>query len=151
MEEVDIRDVPGWPGYGAGSDGEVYSKRTRSGALASFWRKMSACPTGDYLGVALNINGKGYYRKVHILVALAWIGPNYEKSDVHHVNEDKRDNRPGNLRYKTRAVHKKKYHSKPKVKERREESIDDIPIDPGRCLYQPERIYISIGGVVSIE
>lgn len=108
MKRVVIRPVPSFPGYGAGSDGLIYSRRRRGRipGLTDKWNLVKGCRArGGYLGVAPWVDGKGSYRKVHTMIAEAWHGPRPEGTDVHHVNCCRQDNRPENLIYLPRGVH----------------------------------------------
>lgn len=73
---IELRDVPGFPGYSVAADGRVWSSRARV-----FLR---ATPDGHgYPSVGLRRDGKTYPRKVHRLVATLWV-PN--PNDLPHVN-----------------------------------------------------------------
>ena len=87
------KPVRGFEKYYLVSDtGEVYSTR----------RKINLQPSNDkdgYLKVTLHVDGKGFYRRVHQLVAMAFI-PNPQKfPHVNHINENKQDNRVENLEW----------------------------------------------------
>ena len=49
------------------------------------------------------------YTKEHLLVAEAVLGPRPVGHDVHHLNEDVDDNRPGNLEYRDATAHKSEH------------------------------------------
>lgn len=104
--EEEWRDVVGWEGfYEVSSLGRVRSIRRRNcvgGVLA---------PDGvqvKYLRVKLQANGRSRRRRVHVLVAEAFlgprpVGPTGRLLDVCHKNGDNNDNRVINLRYDTRS------------------------------------------------
>jgi len=89
------KSVAGFAGYDVSDDGLVYSRLTGR-VLSPGWQ------TGGYLFVALRRDGRTHNRKVHALVAEAFIGPRPSGLDVNHIDGDKRNNRVENLEYVTR-------------------------------------------------
>lgn len=89
------KPVVGFEGFYLVSDtGEVKSVRKNRLLKPSIDRY-------GYLKLVLTLNGKPHYVTVHRLVAMAFI-PNPEgKKTVNHINEDKLDNRVGNLEWMT--------------------------------------------------
>ena len=61
----------------------------------------------EYVGINLNVNGVRTNRKVHQLVASAFIGKRPKGLDLNHINGIKTDNRPENLEYLTRSDNNK--------------------------------------------
>lgn len=102
--------IPGRPGYEASSHGRVRSlDRTvvsiRRGVPVSLrWkgRILKNNPQRGYYSVC--VDGAKRSHGVHVLVALAFIGPAPDGTEVDHVNGNKRDNRPNNLEYVTPKV-----------------------------------------------
>lgn len=107
--ELDIRPCPSFPGYYADKHGDVWSAR-RCGKqfkgpqrLLNPLRKLKPIllPNGRYaLGVRL-ANGNTRQRKVHTVVADAFLGTIPAGLQVRHLNCIKTDNRPINLSYGT--------------------------------------------------
>ena len=103
------RPVPGFDRYYEVSDeGEVRSlDRTvahgKHGFTTYRGRVLKARPTkGGYLLVALSYGTKRRAIYVHHLVLLAFVGPRPPaegRSEIRHLNGDKRDNRLTNLAY----------------------------------------------------
>lgn len=90
------RPVAGTAGrYEVSSDGEVWSKISGRLLKPSF--------DGHYLGVQLQGADRDYRRRVHKLVAEAFIGPCPEGQEVRHWNGDHLDNHAANLLYGTMA------------------------------------------------
>ena len=92
MENEIWRDIPGFERYQVSSLGRVKSLRKTVTI-------MSPSKSSRYCQVTLYKNGKRHYRKVHRLVAEAFI-PNPDNLPcVNHKNEDKTDNRVDNLEW----------------------------------------------------
>jgi hypothetical protein len=62
------------------------------------------CDAGDgYLGVTTTCDGIQKTRRVHRMVAEAFIGRQPDNREINHINGIKTDNRPENLEYVTHA------------------------------------------------
>jgi hypothetical protein len=104
------RDIPGYEGRYQVSDlGNVRSvdRRVDCGYGGHRWYKgktlaLSPHPAG-YLQCALYERGKQHSFTVHTLVAMAFLGPAPTKHDVLHLDHNKRNNTPSNLKYGTRG------------------------------------------------
>lgn len=91
-----IKDIEGYPGYKASSDGKIISyKRGKSKELKTYVK------TQGYLYVALSKDGKKHYLRLHRVIANTFI-PNPEGlPEVNHKDEDKTNNRVNNLEWCT--------------------------------------------------
>lgn len=92
---TEIRDIPGYPGYRATSDGRLIGKK---GKLMS---PHTAKSTG-YMGVTVHVGGKQGMLHVHKGVCLAFHGLPEPGQEVAHKNGVRTDNRAENVRWKTR-------------------------------------------------
>lgn len=81
--------------YEVSNTGLVWT-RHHNAVLSPGWQ------TGGYFFVGLRRDGRSHNRKVHALVAEAFIGPRPCGLDVNHIDGDKRNNRVENLEYVTR-------------------------------------------------
>lgn len=109
---VRVRAIPSCDGvYWAGEDGHIY-RRSRRGA----WLRLServegsakgASDRGGHLRVNTFVRRRYVSRRVHRLVAEAWVPGYHHLLVVHHVNHDPADNRPGNLACMTAAEHER--------------------------------------------
>jgi hypothetical protein len=88
------RLIDGFERYAVSSDGLVYSLITKR-VLSPGWQ------TGGYLFVGLRRDARGHNRKVHVLVAEAFIGPRPKGLVINHIDGDKLNNRVENLEYVT--------------------------------------------------
>jgi len=98
MEEW--RDVIGYEGwYQVSNEGRV--KRIKPGRGARAGHILKPAQDKDYLHVILCRNSWCQTRRIHMLVAEAFIGARPEGLCVNHKNGKKRDNRPSNLEWVT--------------------------------------------------
>jgi len=86
---MEIKEIPGYPGYSASDDGRIKGPSGK-------WLKPKRGPYGHQ---SVWIGGK--WPSVHRLVLLAFSGPCPESHEAAHENGDASDNRPSNLAWKT--------------------------------------------------
>lgn len=90
--------------YEVSNVGRVRRRTAKRGTRAGRIRKPRCGKRfADYENLPLWIDGKQQNFTVHSLVAEAFIGPRPDGMDINHKNGDKKDNRPENLEYVTRA------------------------------------------------
>jgi hypothetical protein len=114
QDQVEYRDIPGFPGYRAGNDGSIWSCHYRNGiklALRTSWRRLQTGKLGrncKYPKVALQRDGtrKSFHRRVHRLILEAFVGPCPEGMEACHEDGDPSNNRPSNLRWDTKLANK---------------------------------------------
>jgi hypothetical protein len=95
MSVVEFKPVPSCPGYLAGSDGSIVGK---SGKLL----KLRVSEFGYLMFEAqIDLHGKRVY--AHAAVCEAFHGPRPRGQEVAHLNGVRDDNRPENLKWKTRS------------------------------------------------
>lgn len=105
MEEV-WRDIPGWEGlYQVSSAGNVKTlARTKVGKGGGVWQVKEAILTPQkdaygYYRVCLTKNGKSTYKRVHRLVAEAFIPNPDNLPQINHKDEEKLNNCVENLEW----------------------------------------------------
>lgn len=110
-------DIPGFPGYKAGSDGHIYSFLVGNTGRVDYDRtprclKGHRSTTSRYLFVALRKGGRTFLKRVHSLVCMAFHGLCPNGLETSHVNGNIYDNIPGNLCWETRRENlaRKKIH-----------------------------------------
>ncbi len=97
------RAIPGYGGYWASTLGNIISTKKKS-------EPMVLAGTNDrgYLKVGLRVDGRTVNRKVHRLVAAAFLkSPDVdpegdERIQINHLDSNKRNNRAANLEYSSR-------------------------------------------------
>ena len=101
--EVEYREIPGFEGYRAGTDGSIWScLKTGPAKNRDFkeWKQLQ--PYKRSCGrLFLKLQGK--HRAVHRLVLEAFCGKCPEGMETLHSNDDPTDNRLENLRWGTRS------------------------------------------------
>lgn len=106
---VVYKDIPGFPGYRAGSDGTIWSAWMKNApyraVLGTEWHELRRTPhCKGYLAVALCRDGKRFGKLVHVLVLLAHVGPCPPGHEAAHDNGIRTDCRLSNLAYKTKKA-----------------------------------------------
>jgi NUMOD4 motif/HNH endonuclease len=97
------KDIPGYEGlYQISDEGQVWrvggTQGTRGGLIKTTRRD------GKYWKVDLYLGGSGTEFRIHVLVAMAWLGdPPPDMRVVRHLNDNPDDNTVGNLAYGTQA------------------------------------------------
>ena len=94
-----IREVPGSPGYFAGSDGTMWSNK--SGQMVQL--NPSKTRYG-YLVCNLRTDGKCYVKGVHIWVLRTFRGEPEDGKVCRHLDGDRENNHISNLRYGTHSA-----------------------------------------------
>jgi hypothetical protein len=106
MEDEEFRGVAGWPEYQVSNMGRVKSLarvvRGKSGPRSHAERILKPFGVGksrEYRGVILCQGGRMKRARVHILVAIAFLGDCPDKHEVDHRDFDTTNNCAENLRY----------------------------------------------------
>lgn len=102
MEEIIKREIPGYPGYYATSDGKIIGLRGK---------ELSPAKSGDYQRVTLYVNKKGHRIGVHQAIALAFHENDEDLPVVNHLDNCGTNNSPDNLEWTTyegNALHAQK-------------------------------------------
>lgn len=104
---VEYRDIEGYPGYQASSEGDIWSRHISGGkgGIGSTWRKLRPRPDKDgYLSVTLFRDSKRKTMKVSHLILQAFVGPRPDGMEAcHYPDSDITNNRPENLAWLTHA------------------------------------------------
>lgn len=106
--EIEYRDVPGFPGYRAGSDGSLWSCRGmgRGPALTGVWKRMKPVPNrhrNNYLyAVLCSLDGRHVMKTLHCIVLESFVGPRPQGMHAcHFPDHDPANCRLENLRWDT--------------------------------------------------
>lgn len=101
MSAEEWRQIPGYPGYEVSNRGRVRSHLKYHGSFGP--RILRQPPDRDgYPQVHLrDASGRDPVVKVHILVAVAFLGERQEGQEARHLDGDPANNRLTNLRYGT--------------------------------------------------
>jgi hypothetical protein len=104
QEKIDIRPIPGYPGYHAGDDGSVWSERVPANYPKGIMRKMKGRKHWKgYRTVHLTVGGGSKVVFVHTLILLTFAGPREKDKQARHLDGTRDNNRLSNLRYGTAA------------------------------------------------
>ena len=85
-------------GYTVSSNGTVYSKKDKE--------EMRTRVRKGYREVYLYVDGKYQWFLMHRLVAIVFLPNPYNKSEVHHIDENKLNNDVSNLMWVTKSENK---------------------------------------------
>jgi hypothetical protein len=97
-----ILPIPGFPGYWAGSDGEIYSTRCRERTDGPLKKLKSGLDgKGRYLHVSLMTGRVRHNKNVHRLICEVFHGKPSAKETASHLNGKCKDNRPENLKWES--------------------------------------------------
>jgi plasmid maintenance system antidote protein VapI len=101
----EIKPIPGFIGYGASRDGQIWTERSQWGAgPEGVYRLMKVQTTrAGYLRAQLMVDGKQKKVAVHRATLAAWVGEIPEGMQINHLNGNKADNNIGNLEVTTAA------------------------------------------------
>ena len=91
-----MKFIPGLEGYLACEDGRIYSQRSNKFMTPSYDGR-------KYQLVCVRQNGKAVTKRVHRLVASAFIPNPENKEQVNHINGIKEDNLVENLEWATQS------------------------------------------------
>ena len=151
VKEEKWKDIDGYPGYQAGTEGHIRSCRNYRGKLTDTYHilKSSINKHGYYELSLYTVDKKKVTKRVHQLIASTFLGE-HQGFVVDHINGNKLDNRISNLHYVTASMNSTLasqtglYRTKPvKLVETGEifnsrkkcgEAIGYHPCDIGRCL-----------------
>lgn len=102
MPSIVYKEIPGWSGYRAGSDGTIWTCKNGRWGLLSTWRQMKTIPGNhNYMYVMLSGNGQRRNVCVHTLILESFVGPRPNEMECCHGNNNRQDNRLDNLRWDT--------------------------------------------------
>jgi len=107
------KNIPGFEGYQASECGMVRSVDRFTGRR--FYRGKVLKRIIDrntlYCAHSLRVDGKTYTRRVHVLIALTFIGPRPDGFEIDHINGDKSDNSVNNLEYVSSSENSKRAYA----------------------------------------
>ncbi len=101
-----LRAIPGWPGYFATGDGDIFSTRNHGRHYGKSKKLKRLRPSPDkngYLGLTLCKDKKRHDCQVHLLILLTFNGPRPVGLQARHLNGQNQDNRACNLKWGTQS------------------------------------------------
>lgn len=106
----ELRELLDYPGYFVGDDGSVWTSKAKGGNDRRPGRRGDLKPLKlqrnkrGYCHVGLDVGGTNKMRFVHQLVLEVFVGPKPDGMEAcHYPDQDKANNRLGNLRWDTHA------------------------------------------------
>lgn len=93
--DIEFKTIDGYPKYLINRDGIIKNSRGKE--------KIAQKNSGGYLGVTLYNNGEGSKKRIHRLVAEAFIPNPDNKPDINHKDGNKTNNSVDNLEWVTKS------------------------------------------------
>ena len=136
MKDLELKEIEAYPGYKAGSDGNIYSFRTtRIGGYdyKKAPKKLKSSPDsmGKYLIVALRKNGKSHTKTVHRIICETFNGKPIGKQDTSHLDGNNKNNLPENLVWESRQKN---------LSRRKGHGVSDIGVRNTRALFNLDQL-----------
>lgn len=105
---VEYKTLGDYPGYRFGSDGSIWSQRSRNGIL-NYWNKLNPGTNkgGYYYLCIVYRDDKPHGRFLHDLILEAFIGPrpgHWHQYDARHKDDNKKNNNIENLEWCIKKV-----------------------------------------------
>lgn len=101
LEEIGTKHTDKiWHGYRFTEDGKLYNK---DGSLKLWATNQKGYPLTNFY-----VEGKSWTRTLHRIVAELWYGPCPVGYEVDHIDDDRTNFRPDNLRYVTKSENNQK-------------------------------------------
>jgi len=96
MNNIEYRQIPGFPDYDAGSDGSIWSKKR-----GKYTKRKPIINDRGYYIISLSMNNRKTTHTIHRLIAITFLGPRPKNMEVCHGLNGKLDNSVTNLKYGT--------------------------------------------------
>lgn len=108
-KNIEFKEIPGFPNYYAGSDGEIYSRNYKKNHIPKEYRKLKPGRQRlNYKVYNLKVNGKCIMQRGHVLICIAYHGKRPDKMQCSHLDDDKENNKPQNLKWETDSENKRR-------------------------------------------
>ena len=126
-----IKDIPGYPGYKADSEGYIWGKK----GFRLKWQYNK----GGYPRVSVSPNSK---QPIHKLVCLAFYGPKPDGLQIRHIDGNKENTRPENFVYGTSRENADDFitHGSGRGSKNGHSKLKEIDIIEMRELYRTEQM-----------
>jgi hypothetical protein len=100
-EEIYLVPVQDWSPYALSNDGKLHRVGQAPGAKVPFVFDKPRTNRNGYEYVILRDRGRKWCVEIHVLMALHFLGPRPKGKVIGHIDGNKTNNRPENLRYIT--------------------------------------------------
>lgn len=101
-QTIEFRDVPGFPGYRAGSDGSIWSA-WRGPSITDQWKRLTPeihrrrTKARTYHAIKIYKNGKRTTRLWHRVILESFVGPKPDGCQCRHLDGDPTNNAISNI------------------------------------------------------